>query len=404
MKANYKILMALLAGAFVFGSCEKTPANPGSSSGGGFEEPVPEKPEYVNAIFRYHGDDGMGDSDWWELVLYTDMEMLNTTTPLQGTGPGQAIYFTLNAPYNPAQTADLHYVAGDYHEQSNSGDFSEGTFQGGEVYEQQIPGGIMQIPDGTYFCDFPADGSEYEPDLLKEGQFTITANDDGTCTVEGILVGTEFIKRYFSFTGTPVVESETTGGGTDVPNSTLTEDLSLPQFTKAWLVDRKDTYTGLVGDGESPRAFALFLANGTIDVSGGTYGQTITGSGQLMRIEFFVSWDTDVEGGIPAGDYVMAQSYPDGGILRDEIVPGKLAPGYPDKFENFTGTWYVNLQENADGGQDWIDYARIAGGTVSVTRDGDACTLIISLEDCSEPAWSVSGTWTSDSPVEVLSY
>lgn len=52
---------------------------------------VPEKPDYVNAEFIYHGDDGMGDSDWWELTLCTDMEMVSTSTPVAGTGPGQAI-------------------------------------------------------------------------------------------------------------------------------------------------------------------------------------------------------------------------------------------------------------------------------------------------------------------------
>ena len=358
-----KIRMFLLplAAMALFASCEKD-GNPGEGTpDGGFQELVPEKPDYINAEFIYHGDDGMGDSDWWELTLCTDMEMVSTSTPVAGTGPGQAIYFTLNAKKNEAAEADLSFVAGKYGSQSNSGDFSAGTFVQGYIYSIEIPGGEIEIPDGTYFADFADGSTDYNPDLLREGDFTITVNEDGTCTVEGILVGTEYLKRYFSYTGTP-------------------------KFTKARLIDRKDTYTW----DQSNRAFALYLAEEGIDLS----GEWPSGTGKVMRIEFFVSWDTDVAEGIPAGTYTMAYQYPDGGIPKDEIVPFRIAPGYPDKFQYFTGTWYIDL----DGGE-WTEYARISGGSVTVERNGDAHALSISLEDCSNPAYKVSGSWTTDGPI-----
>ena len=347
-----KIRMFLLplAAMALFASCEKD-GNPGEGTpDGGFQELVPEKPDYVNAEFIYRGDDGMGDSDWWELTLYTDMEMVSTSTPIAGTGPGQAIYFTLNAKKNEAAEADLSFVAGKYGSQSNSGDFSAGTFVQGYIYSIEIPGGEIEIPDGTYFADFADGSTDYNPDLLREGDFTITVNEDGTCTVEGVLVGTEYLKRYFSYTGTPKVTDKSGENGSDnTPNSSLTGDITLPQFTKARLIDRKDT---------------------------------------------FVSWDTDVAEGIPAGTYTMAYQYPDGGIPKDEIVPFRIAPGYPDKFQYFTGTWYIDLE-----GEEWKEYARISGGSVTVGRDGDAHTLSISLEDCSNPAHKVSGTWETDGPI-----
>ena len=183
-----------LAAMALFASCEKD-GNPGEEiPNGGFQELVPEKPDYINAEFIYHGDDGMGDSDWWELTLCTDMEMVSTSTPVAGTGPGQAIYFTLNAKKNEAAEADLSFVAGKYGSQSNSGDFSAGTFVQGYIYSIEIPGGEIEIPDGTYFADFADGSTDYNPDLLREGDFTITVNEDGTCTVEGVLVGTEYLK------------------------------------------------------------------------------------------------------------------------------------------------------------------------------------------------------------------
>lgn len=385
-----KMFVLPLAAMALFASCEKdgNPGNPGEGTpDGGFQELVPEKPDYINAEFIYHGDDGMGDSDWWELTLCTDMEMVSTSTPVAGTGPGQAICFTLNAKKNEAAEADLSFVAGKYGSQSNSGDFSAGTFVQGYIYSIEIPGGEIEIPDGTYFADFADGSTDYNPDLLREGDFTISVNEDGTCTVEGVLVGTEYLKRYFSYTGTPKVTDKSGENGSDnTPNSSLTGDITLPQFTKARLIDRKDTYTW----DQSNRAFALYLAEEGIDLS----GEWPSGTGKVMRIEFFVSWDTDVAEGIPAGTYTMAYQYPDGGIPKDEIVPFRIAPGYPDKFQYFTGTWYIDL----DGGE-WTEYARISGGSVTVGRNGDAHTLSISLEDCSNPAYKVSGSWTTDGPI-----
>ena len=224
-----------LAAMALFASCEKD-GNPGEEiPNGGFQELVPEKPDYINAEFIYHGDDGMGDSD----------------------------------------------------------------FVQGYIYSIEIPGGEIEIPDGTYFADFADGSTDYNPDLLREGDFTITVNEDGTCTVEGVLVGTEYLKRYFSYTGTPKVTDKSGENGSDnTPNSSLTGDITLPQFTKARLIDRKDTYTW----DQSNRAFALYLAEEGIDLS----GEWPSGTGKVMRIEFFVSWDTDVAEGIPAGTYTMA--------------------------------------------------------------------------------------------------
>ena len=73
-----------------------------------------------------------------------------------------------------------------------------------------------------------------------------------------------------------------------------------------------------------------------------------------------------------------------------------LVPGYPDKFEYFTGSWYLEIEDDA-----WKTYARIAGGVMFSNRDGDAHILDFKLDDCSDPPYYLNGTWATDGPIEV---
>ena len=82
------------------------------------------------------------------------------------------------------------------------------------------------------------------------------------------------------------------------------------------------------------------------------------------------------------------------GVAREDVVPFRIVEGKPDSFENNTGTWYQEI----DGTQ-WIEYARITDGSVTVGRDGTAHKLTIDLKDCSDPAWTLSGTWQTAGPI-----
>ena len=214
--------------------------------------------------------------------------------------------------------------------------------------------------------------------------------DDGTVTIEGVLVGNSFLKRYFSYSGKPEIIDLSQGSG-ETPgsdNSNLTESVDLSGFTQARLFDRKDVYTW----DERARAFVLYLADDGVDIS----GEWPSGSGRVLRVEFFVSWETDVHDGIPEGLYEAVSMNADGGIPGEEIKAFGLVPGYPDKFEYFSGSWYLELE---DGG--WKTYARIADGTMNYDRDGDAHVLDFKLDDCSDPPYRLNGTWATDGPIEV---
>lgn len=147
-----KIFVTVLMAAAAVCACDKvTPERepqPPVEDDGGFEEPVPDRPEYVNANLIYYGGDDMdGSSDYWVLNLYTDMEVRDGYP----VGPGQLLSLAMNSPYNEAQQPSLESLAGQYGMPANSMDFSAGTFLQGEMYEIDLPGGSMMQPDGCFF-------------------------------------------------------------------------------------------------------------------------------------------------------------------------------------------------------------------------------------------------------------
>ena len=350
-----------------------------------YEEPVPERPDYVNANLVYYGTDAQNESsDYWVLTLYTDM----TVDGGYPIGPGQMLSLAMNTPVSQAQEPELSLLAGQYHMPAHSGDFSAGTYIQGDIYTIDLPDGTVEMPDGTFFGNIPAGETDFDPDLIREGEFSITDNGDGTYTVDGILVGNYYTKRYFTYTG-PFEPVDRAGESVmpETPNSNLTADVELSGLTQSRLIDKKDYF--FLGD-ESYRLFLLYLAEPTVDLS----AEWPSGTGRLLRLELFVPWEADVADGIPAGTYTMAHRTETSGIPREEIVPFRIVEGYPDNFRYNTGTWYQELANGA-----WLNYGRITDGTVTVERDGDAHTLAIDLTDCSDPAHRVSGTWTTEGPI-----
>lgn len=391
MKPKFKFIIPVLALAVVTTGCKKDDAKKNQNDqtkNDGFTELVPERPDYVRADLSYYGSGGLETSDYWALNLYTDMaEDQNGVL----TGPGQKIRLAINTEYDESQSADIKYIIGKYTQQYNSGDYSAGTYIQGYMNETEIPGGTVQSPAGTYFGNLAAGSTEIESDLLREGEFTISDNGDGTYTVEGVLVGTDYLKRYFSYTGQITVKDNAgENPGTQVPNSNLEADVDLSgiSFTKSNLTDNGDYF--FLGD-ESYRIFVLYIAEDGVVLP--EVADRPSGKGRLMRIEFSVPYETAVEDGIPAGEYtIMKRS--GSGVAREDVVPFRIVEGKPDSFENNTGTWYQEI----DGTQ-WIEYARIADGSVTVERNGNSHKLTINLKDCSTPAWSLSGTWETAGPI-----
>lgn len=349
-----------------------------------FVEPVPEKTVYTNANLVYAGDDiDSGISDLWLLTLYTDMEIDDTGSPI---GPGRMIRISCNVPFAAEQLPNLEFLPGQYHAAASTGDFSAYTFNPGFMQRFNLPTGIVERPDGCFFADIPAGTTEFEADLLLEGNCTVEDGKNGNYAISGILVGTSFLKRYFSYTGPLKVVNR---ADPKPANTTLTNDVEL-SLTKARLEDRGDNF--VLGD-ESYRMFECMLSEADTD-----FGSPWPSSdGRLLRIEFLVPWSTSAAEGIPAGTYTVTfRDEENFGIPRTNIVPGNIVPGYPDQFTMASGTWY----QQWNGGRQ-TEYARITGGTATVERSDGGHRIVVDFTDCGAPAHHIRCTFATTTPIPV---
>lgn len=398
---------ALTAMAAVAMACETAkPDNGEENPTDGSQTSIEDlSPEYRNASLVYYGDGELiGTSDYWTLALYTEMEVLDGNP----VGPGQMMVLTFNSKYNPDQSPRLENLAGTYHQQASSGDFSAGTFMPGWESRLDTPDGYISIPTDSHFGDIPEGETEFEPDYLREGTFTISDNGDGTFTIEGTLVGTDYLKRYVYYSGPfSPVDRHADGEEPVSSNSTLEDDVVLDGslLTKASIIDYGASYTAGEIGAEPYRKFVLYLAEDGVEL---TYMNSIlgredclewpSGNGRLLRLELFVNGDAEPENGIPAGTYEMLNRNPSPFISRDDIVPFRIVEGEPDVFTNNGGTWYEEITTSGMV-TSMKSYARITGGTMEVSGDAGAQKFVIELTDCSDPSHKISCTWESNGPI-----
>lgn len=363
-------------------SCERTDSPIPPVSDNGFVESVPDTILFTNAEFIYNGDDiGEGYSDGWIVKLYTDMEIDDAGAPI---GPGSVMQLLLNVRYDENQSASSEYLEGKYAEMINSGNFSPGTFVGGYMTTIDLPGQRLELADATFYADVQDGSTGMDYDLLDEGVIMITGNDDGTHGIEGVLVGKKYTKRYFKWTG--VIEPKN-NVPEETPNSTLKHDLTGLFFTQWKVQDKGDNFYLM---DQSYRCLLLYLADENVDMS----PARPAGDGHVLRLEFLVPWDTDVErDGIPSGTYTMAPRNPDTSMNRDDIVPGVAITGLPNVFAAWkvSGSWYYELHAG-----EWTqNYARINGGTITVERTSDGgCVITYDLLDCQSVPKRITGATT----------
>lgn len=352
---------------------------------------TPEVVEFVNSNLVYWGDeDGVMGSDHFVLTLYTDMEVDATGNPI---GPGKMMTFSLNVPTFAAGTTDFPLPEGEYKAAPNNYTFDEWTFNLGYTTQIDLPTGKVEMPSGTFYADVKAYSTSVDADLLFGGKMTVKRNDGDEYTVSGTLVGDLALKRYFTYTGR-LTTIDRHGSKEEIPNSTLTADIAPDSWTQARLQDKEDAY--YLQD-ESCRVLELYLAEDGVNLD----SSWPAGNGKVLKVKFFVAWETDVNQGIPAGVYtVVKRDEESGGIPREFIKPGGIAPGYPDVFTYPDGTWYEKISNGA-----MKEYARIDSGTMTVTRDGDKHTLVIDFIDCDkEHPHHVRTTYSQDTPIRVFSY
>lgn len=332
----------------------------------GFTEKIPEEILFTNAEIAYMGDDiGEQTSDGWLLKLYTDMEIDSAGNPI---GPGCVMQILLNVPYNPEQVPSTALLRGLYSAQPTSSTFSPGTFVDGYMQYIDLPGERLELPDASFFATLEEGSTKMDIDLLDDGSVRIAgAGDD--FVVEGVLVGQKCIKRYFSWNGKlePTSYAEPV-----VPNSTLTEDLSLTNLSQLHIQDRGDYFA--LRD-ESCRVLLLYLTEEGFSFE---WGKPV-GSGELLRLELLVPWSWDATEGVPEGTYPMLARNQNTSIDRTALTPYHAISGLPNSFTYpyWSGCWFVEM---ASG--EWTTrYARIDGGEVSVERGEDGshhirCTLL----------------------------
>lgn len=368
-----KWIYLLVSCMIAFASCSDDDnydnnGNPIEETEGGTKSP--EIVNYTNANLVYWGTQDVDDeSCHFELSLYTDMELNFDGNPI---GPGKIMRLSMNAPLFDKSATEFPLPEGTYKASPANYVFTEGTFNAGYIDQINLPTGIVSVNGGTFYGDVAPYSTDYEADLMNVGVFTVKKNTNGTYTISGWAAGSFSIKRHFIYTG----ELKTTDRHTDeeqTPNSTITEDLSLTTLSKARLQDKGNSY--LLEDEDRVRVFLLYLTDEGVNLDG-TWPK---GTGNSLKIEFFVAWETDANEGIPAGTYTIAARDPDShGIPRESMKPYNIAAGFPDKFTYPDGTWYQKLKNGiADK-----DYARIDEGTMIVTRGEDGShTLTIDFID-----------------------
>lgn len=351
----------------------------------GFVEDVPDTVLFTNAEFIYNGDDiGEASSDGWIIKLYTDMEIDETGAPV---GPGVVTQLLLNADYDDAQSGSAEFLLGKYTEMFNSGDFSPGTFVSGYMTTINLPGQQLELADATFYAEVKDGSTEMEYDLIDEGVVLITEDgESGLYSIEGILVGKKYTKRYFKWAGAVEPKNNVPE---EVPNSTLKYDLTGLAFAQAQLQDKGDSFYLM---DQSYRCLLLYLADDGVDMS----SYRPAGNGHVLRLEFLVPWETDiVNDGIPEGTYTMAPRNPDTSMDKDKIVPGAAITGLPDEFAAWrvSGSWYYELNDGV-----WTqNYARINEGTITVVRGEDGSqTVSYDLLDCQGVPKKITGSTELD--------
>lgn len=377
MKRFSQLLTLTLLGSLLLGGCntppDPTPQEPQEPEGYVEKEPV--EIDFANATWAYIGDDIDEElSDAWLVKFYTDMEIDEGGNPI---GPGCVVQLLLNVTYNPSQVADATYLTGIYTPQTSSSDFNPGTFIDGYIYNLSLPGGSMEIADGSFYADLAEGSTTMNYDLVDDGAVQISGSGDHF-VVEGILLGDKCYKRRFIWSGkiepTSYVEPS-------IPNSSIEGDMHLEEFTQLTLIDRGDSFR--LRD-ESYRMFSAMLGVEGVDIS----ANYPAGTGEILRLDLLVPWSWSVADGLPAGTYPMVSRLENTAIDRKDIVPFRAIPGLPDTFSYpyWSGSWYIDFLEGAWGER----YARIDTGEVVVERtEAGGHIISATLGDSSEPAHTI---------------
>lgn len=368
-----KLLTTLSIGLLLFTSCQKREKP---------EEILPETPKgadtihFTNATVTYYGGAlYSGEADLWEIDLYTDME---ENEEGEKVGPGFIVRLSMHTAFDPEQKGDITQIDNSYMPQSSPFDYSAGTFVSGYIDHKDSPYGYLPYSAGTFFGCLSSGESDFEADLLREGEFEIISDKNGNHSISGRMVGSEFKKRFFTFDGKLEAKEPS---DESYPNSNITEDMDLSSYIARLRVsDHGDSY--FIGEG-TYRHYKLILADENVNLE----KTKPSGNGRMLVTEFFVPWESKPEEGLPEGEYTVVPQDITGGIYKEDIVPFGMIPGFPDAFSRYSGCWYIMLENDI-----WREYARIVSGKMTVERDGKKHNIRMEFTECSDTPLKITCT------------
>ena len=284
-------------------------------------------------------------------------------------------YHSFMIELNVPITGDITYIPnGRYYAADNMYSFPEFTY--GIGY-----GEVGLYQDGTMYIHKEANSIDLNYDLLETGYVDIHS-EGNEYTITAVVSGRHNNIHYFNFKGELQVEDYT--NWVNEQHTTLRGDFELPAFTQQRLINRGDYYKyGEYGGVVRYTLLEVYLATDGINMN----PEWPAGTGEYLRIEFTAPNDWDEANGIPEGIYNVVERY-NGGIMSSDLVPFNIMSGAIVS-GNRGGTWYVKQENYTD-----MEYARIDGGKVTVTRNGAEHTLEIEFTDCATRANKVTGTYT----------
>lgn len=341
---------------------------------------------YTNATLYYYGDEGdTGESCEFELRLYTDMDIDELGNPI---GPGHLLSLNFNATLFEDGATDFAIPEGIYRAAPNNYSYPPFSFNYGYEEKVDLPTGIISLPRGSFYGELKSGETQFTADLLNEGAFSVERDGSGIYTIQGRVVGNQFLKRNFIFKGE--LKAKDNSEEKPLENSNLTTDITLNNLTQARLQDLGDIF--FIQD-NSYRAFELHLASEDCNLE-----ERWPTTGEYLQILLLVDWSADVNSGIPQGEYLAPEEEaPGGGLYRDDIKPYIIRPGVPDKFTYPSGSWYMSYSDSV-----LSKYGRLNGGRVVVERSGEAHTIRVELNDCSDSPHMVEALFEQTSPIEVF--
>ncbi|MCM1042269.1 MAG: hypothetical protein NC396_07585 [Bacteroides sp.] len=194
--------------------------------------------------------------------------------------------------------------------------------------------------------------------LINAGTVTITDNGDGNYTVTVDCTTPDDYKVKMRYTGK--IQDIT---GLKPVYSTLTSDITVTPTVC--------TYADYYGD---------FYLNGTVN-----YGVTVANETEVLTFEFIAATGDATE--LPTGTFTVKTDDEEGNPSAGALIPGAIHESEGEVIPSA----YIKYN---DAQNKVIGYAPVAGGSLTISKEGDGYKFTYDLEDDASPAHHITGACT----------